>query len=148
VAVTPDGARVYVVNSGDGTVSVINTNTGSVSQITVRGSRGGAAVTPDGTRVYVTSSPAGNGNASVINTAGDIIATTIPLNTTFPRSITIANAPPGSGTLPMTGSHDRPLAQFSLVMLGLGTILIVATRRPRPGEGDERDGRPLPTEAR
>jgi YVTN family beta-propeller protein len=135
VAVTPDGTRVYAVNSGDGTVSVINTSTGGVAQIAVRGTRGGEAVTPDGIRVYVTASPGGNGNTSVINTAGDAVAATIPLNTTFPRSITIANAPPGSDALPVTGGHDQTLAQSALVMLALGTILLVGTRRPRPAQG-------------
>jgi YVTN family beta-propeller protein len=71
LAVTPDGAHVYVTNSGGSTVSVIatasNTITSTISSITapVR-----VAVTPDGTRAYVTN---GSGSIWLINTTTNAI---------------------------------------------------------------------------
>ena len=68
VAVSPDGTRVYVANSGTTTVSVIDTTTNphTVSAVTVGTNPRGVAVSPDGTRVYVTNHL--DGNVSVIDT--------------------------------------------------------------------------------
>ena len=43
----------YVANSGDGTVSVIDTATNTVVATVTVANFGGVAVTPDGTHVYV-----------------------------------------------------------------------------------------------
>ena len=68
MAVTPDGTRAYVTNSGGDTVSVIDTATNTVTAtIPVGDSPVGVAVTPDGTRVYVTN--ADRDTVSVIDTA-------------------------------------------------------------------------------
>ena len=54
---TPDGQHAYVTNSGDGTVSVISTATGTVAApITVGPNPSGLAMTPDGQHAYVTNS--------------------------------------------------------------------------------------------
>jgi YVTN family beta-propeller protein len=67
VAVSPDGARAYTTNMGDGTVSVIDTALPAVTAtVQVGGSPWGpidAAVHPDGTRVYVIS----NNRVAVLN---------------------------------------------------------------------------------
>jgi len=56
-AVTPDGKKVYVANSDDGTVSVINTTTNTVtSTVPVGFVPRGVTVTPDGKMVYVANS--------------------------------------------------------------------------------------------
>ena len=84
VAVTPDGGKVYVTNTGTGespgTVSVISTATDTViATITIdRGTAGtagseGVAVTPDGSKVYVASDDEA-GSISVINTATNMVA--------------------------------------------------------------------------
>ncbi len=55
VAVAPDGARVYVANSGSNTVSVISTTTNPpsvVATVPVGAEPLGVAVTPDGAHVY------------------------------------------------------------------------------------------------
>jgi len=76
IAVSPDGSRVYVTNTGSNTVSVINALTNTVSAtINVGQTPQGVAVSPDGSRVYVS-----NGNSStvsVINTANNMVVSNI-----------------------------------------------------------------------
>ena len=59
VAVTPDGAKVYVANNLDDTVSLIATATNTVTATIPVGTLilCGVAVTPDGAKVYVANSP-------------------------------------------------------------------------------------------
>ncbi len=92
VAVTPDGTKVYVVNSGnysvydnysvhDNTVSVIDTATNNVTtNVTVGDGLLGIAVTPDGKSAYVTNSGyygvPGN-TVSVINTSTNTVTATV-----------------------------------------------------------------------
>ena len=75
---TANGPRVYVANSGAGTVSVINASTNklidtkpstalTVDPISVGSAPQQIAVSPDGTRVYVTNQS--SNSVSVINTA-------------------------------------------------------------------------------
>jgi YVTN family beta-propeller protein len=76
VAVNPVLHEVFVTNSDDNTVSVINTGTESVKNppIVVRGGPEGVAVSPNGTRVYVTNYT--DDSVSVINAGtGGLIAT-------------------------------------------------------------------------
>ncbi|MEI6253773.1 MAG: Ig-like domain-containing protein [Mycobacteriaceae bacterium] len=71
LAVSPDGARVYVV--GDSTVSVIDTTTNTVvgSPITVGSKPYTVAVSRDGARVYVVNY--GDGTVSVIDTTTNTV---------------------------------------------------------------------------
>jgi YVTN family beta-propeller protein len=51
---SPDGKLLYVSNFGDGTLSVVDTITGSVATtVDVRGYPEAVAVSPDGERIYV-----------------------------------------------------------------------------------------------
>lgn len=55
IAITPNGAFVYVANLGDGTVSVIDTANNAVTDtVLVGGLRGFVAISPNGAFVYVT----------------------------------------------------------------------------------------------
>jgi YVTN family beta-propeller protein len=76
IAVTPDGSKVYVANSGDNTISIIDTATNTVvgSPIQVGTRPTGVAVTPDGKKVYVTNN---GGTVSVIGTATNTVVATI-----------------------------------------------------------------------
>lgn len=75
VAVSPDGAHVYVANYSLGTVSVIDTATNTVSTISVGGNPIELALSPDGTRLYVTKP---NVNAViVVDTASGTLVKTI-----------------------------------------------------------------------
>jgi YVTN family beta-propeller protein len=66
----------YITNSGDNTVSVIDTATNTVTAtVTVGALPFGVAVTPDGARVYVTNF--GSDNVSVIDTATNTVTATV-----------------------------------------------------------------------
>ena len=80
MAITPDGKRAYVVNTGDGTVSVITTATGAVSAPITIGKGAGpvVAITPDGKHVYVVNS--GDGTVSVITTATGAVSAPITVS--------------------------------------------------------------------
>jgi YVTN family beta-propeller protein len=78
VAVTPDGAYVYVANRGSNSVSVIDTATHTVTaNITVGTYPAGVAITPNGAYAYVTNS--GSDSISVINTATKTVTANIPV---------------------------------------------------------------------
>jgi len=90
IAITPDGLRVYVANQFDGTVSVIDTATDSVSD-TIKLGNGApvsaVAITPDGARAYVS----GQAGVFVIDTA---------TNTAVGSPIPAGTAPAGIGITP------------------------------------------------
>ncbi|MER6334871.1 Ig-like domain repeat protein, partial [Streptomyces sp. NPDC001034] len=87
------GSTVYVTNSGDGTVSVIDTVTQAVTNTIIVGSSPfGVAVTPDGSQVYVANN--GDGTVSVIDTATETVTNTI----------TVGSAPVGVAVSP-DGTH-------------------------------------------
>jgi uncharacterized repeat protein (TIGR01451 family) len=78
VAVSPDGAFVYVTNQSSASVSVIATATNTVTAtIPVGAGPFGVAVTPDGAFVYVAN--VGSGTVSVIDTATNTVTDTIPV---------------------------------------------------------------------
>jgi YVTN family beta-propeller protein len=78
ITVTPDGKKVYVTNSDEGTVSVINTKTNTVTSIVPVGFvPRGVTVTSDGKKVYVANSL--NNTVSVINTAKNRVIATVPV---------------------------------------------------------------------
>jgi len=83
----------YVANSGDGTVSVIDTTTRKlVATIPVGRGGDGVAVTPDGKRAYVANS--GSNTVSVIDTASNTVVGTVPVGN-GPSAVGIVPAPPG-----------------------------------------------------
>jgi YVTN family beta-propeller protein len=77
LAVTPDGSRVYVVNTGAGTVSVIDAVTNSTigGPIAVGLDPFGIAITPEGGTAYVANSS--SASVSVISTATNTVVTTV-----------------------------------------------------------------------
>lgn len=97
IAITPDNAKVYILNSGDrgfrcddgsggpfppcdigNSVSVIDANTNTlITSVTVGTRPTDLAITPDGSKVYVTNYF--SNNITVISTANDSILNTIPV---------------------------------------------------------------------
>jgi len=71
VAVTPDGARAYITNGDDGTLSVIDTATNTVTETIDVGTfpwKIAVGKTPRGVRGYVTMHAEENGSVAVIDT--------------------------------------------------------------------------------
>ena len=69
--------NAYITNSGDNTVSVIDTTSSTVTAtLTVGNSPFGVAVTPDGSTVYVGNRS--DNTVSVIDTASNTVTATIP----------------------------------------------------------------------
>jgi len=79
VAVTPDGSKVYVANSGSNNVAVIETMTNAViAKVPVGLGAAGVAVTPDGSKVYVANE--GSNTVSIIDTTTNtVIGPPIPV---------------------------------------------------------------------
>ncbi len=68
----------YVVNHGEGTVSVLDTATNAVvATVTVGDQPLGAAVNPAGTRVYVANQVTPDGTVSVIDTSTNVVVATV-----------------------------------------------------------------------
>ena len=75
LTITPDGMRIYVVNTG-GTVSIIDTATNTVSgAIPVGVNFQSITITPDGTRAYVLNF--GESKIAVIDTTSNTVVDTI-----------------------------------------------------------------------
>jgi YVTN family beta-propeller protein len=92
VAVHPNNTTAYVANSLDGTVSVVNLATLSVTQtIPVGAEPLGVALSPNGTRLYVANSA--SNNVQVIDTSTNAVVATIDLSAvgTAPRAIAVTN---------------------------------------------------------
>ena len=78
LAVTPEGARVYVANHGSHTVSVLSTATNTVlTTVPVGTNPRGLAITPDGAWVYVANY--NSSTVSVIATATNTVVDTVPV---------------------------------------------------------------------
>jgi YVTN family beta-propeller protein/VCBS repeat-containing protein len=91
IAVSPDGSTAYVANLASSSVSVINTATHAVTNITVGTGPSGVAVSPDGSTAYVTNQ--NSGTVSVIDTATKTVITTFPVGT---NSVGVAFSPNGN----------------------------------------------------
>lgn len=76
VAVSPDGSKVYAVNTGDDSVSVIDAAAGTAAvAIAVGRAPYGIALTPDGRTAYVAN--AGGNSVSVIDTRAQAVTATV-----------------------------------------------------------------------
>ena len=109
LAVTPDGAYVYVCNYGSNSVSVIDTATNAVTTtITVASSPNYIAITPDGLSAYVTQYAAAS--VSQIDLATNAVVATVAVGTD-PAGLCIT---PDGGYVYVANS-------------GSGTVSVIAT---------------------
>jgi YVTN family beta-propeller protein len=90
LAVSPDGAHVYVVNADEGTMSVIDTATNTVvgKPNPVGSFPASVAVSPDGSLAYFTNS--GDGTLAVVDTATYEVVASLKV---------VATRAPGEGSL-------------------------------------------------
>lgn len=87
VAISPDGARVYVTNGLAASVAVADTAAGSiVTNVKVGAEPLGVATSPDGQRVYVTNFQ--SGTLSVLDARSDTVLATLSVGAT-PRAIAV-----------------------------------------------------------
>jgi YVTN family beta-propeller protein len=122
VAISPDGARAYVTNANDNTLSVIDTATNTViATISAGNYYYGAwkvALTPDGARAYVTNYATGVNTVSVINT----------VTRTLIATISVGSAPLGVA-LTRDGEHAYVTNQGSsnVSVIDTATNTVIAT---------------------
>ena len=107
LAVSPDGAKVYVTNEGSNNVSVIDASTNKViGSVNVGMNPYGIAVTPDGKKVYVANSR--NSSASVIDTAQNQVLATLNVGN-GPNGVALAKSNfPLSGTGNAINDDPKP----------------------------------------
>ncbi|MDT7552291.1 MAG: serine/threonine protein kinase, bacterial [Pseudonocardiales bacterium] len=112
VAITADGARAVVTNQSVDTLSVIDTATGAVSSVPVRGGPTGIAFAPDGT-AFVAQTAAGSVAVldAGLRVVGTIAAGRFPGPMTFSSVLYVANAGDGTVTVidPTTPVPAPPL---------------------------------------
>jgi YVTN family beta-propeller protein len=130
VAVSPDGSAVYVTNENSNTVSVIDTETNTISDlvtVNVGVEPYGVAVTPDGSYAYVTNADAGT--VSVIPTEFNIVQSP-PLSGRADAGSAYTNQVDTSGNL---GSVTFTTADTSPDVLVSPTGTVTASGSVPPG---------------
>ena len=115
VAVTPDGARAYVTNLSNDSVSVIDTVSNSVigSPIAVGWEPKGIAITPDASKAYVVSFSEALHNESI---GSGVTVTAVcpgPTNTGFQRVSGVVSGARAGGAPPMfSTTHCWPVSSL------------------------------------
>jgi YVTN family beta-propeller protein len=136
LAVTPDGTRAYVTNSGDDTVSVIDLATGTVvSTLAVGDGPAGIAITPDGRHAYVNNATARTISVLDLDTFPTITTTTLPSGidgTGYTATVATTGAPTPqltvtAGTLPAGLSLDPTTGTITGVPTVAGTYAFTIT---------------------
>jgi YVTN family beta-propeller protein len=103
ISTTLDGSKVYVVNQGSGTVTVVNSDTSIAKTISVGANPCCIVRNASGSHMYVVNS--GSANVSVIDTTQDIVTAIIPVgsNPTFaifePTALKLYVANTGSSSI-------------------------------------------------
>jgi YVTN family beta-propeller protein/probable HAF family extracellular repeat protein len=109
VAITPDGAYVYVGNAQSNNVSVIATAGNTVVATVPVGNQNSVstlAITPDGATTYVAN--AGDNTLSLIQNSTNSVTATIPISGVFPWGIVIPAAPQTSQSITQPLSPTSP----------------------------------------
>ena len=152
VALSPDGSRLYVANTVNGTVTVLSVDRAGgsystvIATITVGTEPYGLALTPSGRKLYVTNSR--SNSVSVIDTTTNQVARTITNVGFEPRGIAITNS--GDDTqetvyvtqflaLPVPGkfdgADDGKVGKVTVISAGTDTITGEITLNPMADTG-------------
>jgi YVTN family beta-propeller protein len=111
VAVSPNGAIVYVGNTSSNTISVINTATNTVVATVAAGTDpNGVVFSPSGALAYVVNDQA----VSVMNTSSNTVTTTI-------------SVPAGNGSTNGPGVAITPNGAYVYVSVGEGNASVIST---------------------
>lgn len=137
VAITPDGTKAYVANTGSDNVSVIDVATGSVSTISdfaVGLFPTAVAITPDGTKAYVTG--ASSTKLSVINVATGSVSDDIIVGgqskgvAITPCALLSQTVSADGRTVTVSGSQYAPASTVTVSItstpLTLGTVTVAS----------------------
>ena len=96
VAVSPDGSKIYVANTGLNAVSVIDTAKETVTDIAVGNSPSGVAFSTDGSKIYVANTD--SNSVSVIDTATNEVTTITGPSFNLPVAFGVFIQPRFAGT--------------------------------------------------
>lgn len=128
MAITPDGAFIYVINYtdgnlGTGTISIINTSDNSVQLNAITGFSGpfAIAMTPNGKYAYITNF--GSNNFSPVGTTVSVVSTS---SNTIIATITLGIQPSGVAISP-DGSYAY-VSNYSTVYNGPGFTLLTSAQ--------------------
>ena len=115
-AAAATNTRAYVTNRSAGTVTVIDTVTGTVVGTFAAGAEpDGVAVKPDGTRLYVSSST--KNTVTVIDTATGLVKASIAVNA--PTAITVS---PSGGSVFLTNDVNGTVTRISTSTNKIATV--------------------------
>lgn len=115
-AAAATNTRAYVTNRNAGTVTVIDTVTGTIVGTFAAGSEpDGVAVKPDGTRLYVSSST--KNTVTVIDTATGVVKASIAVNA--PTAITVS---PTGGSVFVTNDVNGTVTRISTSTNKIATV--------------------------
>ncbi len=126
VAISPDGGRAYVTNNSDGTVSVIDTATGTpIGQpIPVGEQPQDLVASPDGRRVYVTNTR--SASVSVIDAGTATVVGTVKIGR-FPDGVAIA---PDGSRLYVVNTADGTVSVLDTELLAIVGPPIPVAKNP------------------
>ena len=131
LAETPDGKKLYAVNQGSGTVSVIDTGNDTViTTVTVGSSPVWALVSADALSLYVLNQ--GSNSISVINTTTDVVTATVPVGNTpnfmhFDRRLSrlyVSNT--GSNSITVLNASATPPVLIKEIPVAAGVTSVAA----------------------
>jgi YVTN family beta-propeller protein len=118
MAVSPDGARLYVTNFGSGTVSVVDAATNTVTEtITVGAVPVAVAMSADGSYVFVTSA---TGNFTAIDVTTNTVTDSIAVGG---NSIGLTVSTDG-GRAYVTSTTSFPNGAVSMIAMTLAAVSV------------------------
>jgi YVTN family beta-propeller protein len=129
IAISPDGSEIYVTNRGTNSVSVINSNSDTVTTtVPVGNDPHGVAVSPDGAKVYVANY--GSNTVSVIDTADNSVISDLNVG---PGPFGVGITPDGTKVYVVNrGTDSRQAKTVSVIDTSTNTVIETITVGTNP----------------